>query len=41
MLYKKEQAAIVPVSTNDCLICIGKLTVQRNAIDKDDKENDT
>ena len=38
---KKEQDAIVPVSTNDCLICIGKLIVQRSAIEKDDKENDT
>ena len=38
---KKEEDAIVPVSTNDCLICIGKLIVQRSAIEKDDKENDT
>jgi hypothetical protein len=41
MLSKKEQDAIVPFSTYDCLICISKLIVQRNAIEKDDKENDT
>ena len=41
VIEKIEQDAIVPVSTYECLICISKLIVQRNAIEKDDKENDT